>query len=53
MNKAQPRDHVVRARATDKQWRKLKTLAIERDMEIRELVTAALQTSPLTEKVFR
>ena len=43
---------VVRAQVTEDQRKALKQLAIERDQEIRDLVTAALQTSPITRKVF-
>jgi hypothetical protein len=43
---------VVRVQVTDAQRKAMKQLAVERDQEIRELVTAALQTSPLTQKVF-
>lgn len=45
-------DRVVRVSCTDDQWRALKLLAVSKDQEIRQLVTAALQTSPLTKKVF-
>ncbi len=48
----EPTDRVVRILATDAEWKRIKMLAVERDQEIRELVTAALQTSPLTKKVF-
>jgi hypothetical protein len=47
------RDRVVRIFATDDQWKALRRLALDRDQEIRELVTAALQTSPLTKGVFK
>ena len=47
-----PVDRVVRILVTDEQWKGLKVLAVERDLEIRELVTTALQTSTLTKKVF-
>lgn len=43
---------MVRVQATDAQWKALRLLAVERDQEIRELVTAALQTAPLTRRVF-
>jgi len=47
------RDRVVRVFATDDQWKALRKLALDRDQEIRELVTAALQTSPITKAVFK
>ena len=43
---------VVRVQLTGSQRKAIKQLAVERDQEIRELVTAALQTSPITRKVF-
>lgn len=45
-------NRVVRVTLSDAQWKALKALALDRDQQIRELVTAALQTSPLTKKVF-
>jgi hypothetical protein len=45
-------DRVVRVSMTDAQWKALKVLAVERDQQIRDLVTAAIQSSPLTKKVF-
>lgn len=44
----EPRDRVVRVLLNDEQWKALRVLAVERDMELRTLVTTALQTSPLT-----
>jgi hypothetical protein len=46
------KDRVLRATMTDDQWKAFRVLAVEREQELRELVTAALQTSPLTKKVF-
>ena len=45
-------DRVVRIQVSDDEWKRLKVLAVERDQELRELMTAALQTSPITKKVF-
>ena len=42
----------MRVSVTADEWRALKVLAVERDLELRELVTTALHTSPLTKKVF-
>ena len=52
MNNGTTFDRVVRVSMTDAQWKAFRVLAVERDQELRELVTAALQTSPLTKKVF-
>ena len=46
------RDRILRALMTDAQWKAFRMLAVERDQELRELTTAALQVSPLTKKVF-
>lgn len=43
---------VVRVQVTEAQRKALKQLAMERDEEIRGLITWALRTSPLTKKVF-
>jgi len=45
-------DRVLRASMTDAQWKAFRVLAVEREQELRELVTAALQASPVTKKVF-
>jgi ribosomal protein L20 len=52
MSKSELVEWVVRAQVTEDQRKALKQLAIERDQEVRELVTAALQTSPITRRVF-
>lgn len=46
------RDRVVRISCTDAQWKAIRVLAVEREQDIRDVVTAALQTSPVTKKVF-
>ena len=48
----QASDRVLRGLMTDAQWKAFRMLAVERDQELRELVTVALQTSPVTKKVF-
>ena len=42
----------MRISVTDAEWKRLKVLAVERDLELRQLVTSALQTSPVTKRVF-
>lgn len=37
---------------SDAEWKALRVIAVERDQAIRELILAALQSSPLTKKVF-
>lgn len=49
---SEPRDRVLRASMTDAQWKAFRMLAVEREQELRELVTVALETSPHTKKVF-
>lgn len=44
---------VVRVQVTPAQRKALKQLAVEREQELRELFTAALQTSPLTRQAFQ
>lgn len=44
--------YVVRITATDEQYKALRTLAIERGQTVQAIVTAALQTAPVTRKVF-
>jgi hypothetical protein len=44
-------DWVVRVQVTDAQRKALKQLAVERDQELRWLMTDALSTSPITKKV--
>ena len=48
----EPSERVVRILVTDDEWKRLKMLAVEREQEIRQLMTAALQTSRLTKGVF-
>lgn len=43
---------VIRVQVTPDQKRRLRQLAIERDQELREMFTDALQTSPLTATAF-
>jgi len=43
---------VVRVQVTEDQRKALKQLAIERDEEVRSLMTWALRSSPITRKVF-
>ena len=52
MSSDEPRARVVRAVMTDAQFKALRLLAVERDVDIRDLVTTALQTAPATRKVF-
>lgn len=52
MSKTELVEWVVRAQVTEDQRKALKQLAIERDEEIRDLVTWALRTSPITRRVF-
>lgn len=53
MSTSPPIDRVLRVTVTDDEWKALRTLAIERDQELRQLATAALHTSPLTKGVFK
>lgn len=48
----EPIPRVVRILATDEQWKALKRLAFESEQDIQHVVTAALQTAPLTRAAF-
>ncbi len=52
MSTDEPRARVVRAVMTDAQFKALKVLAVEKDLDVRDLVTTALQTAPATRRVF-
>jgi hypothetical protein len=43
---------VVRLQVTEAQKKALRVLAVERDQEIGEMMTAAISTSPITRKAF-
>lgn len=47
-----PRDRVVRIACTDAQWKAIRKLAVDREQDIRDVITAALESSPVTKKVF-
>lgn len=49
---SESKDRVVRILATDDEWKALKRLAFEREQEIRQLVTVAVQTAPATRAAF-
>lgn len=50
---ASTQDRSVRLRITPDEWKRLKMLAVEREQDIITLVTAAVQSSPLTKKAFQ
>lgn len=52
MSNPEPTEWVVRLRVTEDQRKAIKVLAVERDQELADLLTAAVETSPLTKKVF-
>lgn len=47
------KDRVVRIIATDKEWLALRKIALDRSSEIRELVTMAVRTAPVTREAFK
>lgn len=51
-NTDEPKRTQLRVLLTDEQRMRLRVIALENEQRFEELVTAALQTSPLTKKAF-
>jgi hypothetical protein len=49
---SEAKNRLVRIVCTDDEWKALKRIAFERELEIRQLVTAAVQTAPATRAAF-